>query len=190
MSCIKNNCRSPYSSFVVDNIHAVVPGECNIGALRQLLSFFEHRAPNIDSVHSPILNASVHKRTLDKMLGGNVVYAFCAHSANSQEEFDKLGLAGKLLCARCKRFLCKRSGHNSKRVPGQKETDLECLLRHLRNAIAHGHVYVLHGGNYISVLFEDKNEKGSTTARIVCCQADLKKWRAILEEAVSSCQSE
>lgn len=186
MTCLKPKCTGSFPCFIVDGSHAVVPGECDIGNLRQLLSFFEHRAPNIDSVHSPILDESKHKPTLDRMLGGNTNYVFCAHSANTKDELAMLNLAGSVLCSRCKRFFCKRSGHDSKRLPGQKETDLECLLRHLRNAIAHGHVYVFHGGNYISVLFEDLNTNGKTTARIICCQADLRKWRAILEEAISS----
>ena len=185
MNCIKPKCGGSFPYFIIDSGHAVVPGECDIGNMRQLLSFFEHKAPNIDSVHSPILDESMHKQALDRMLGGNTNYVFCAHSANTQDELARLSLAGNVLCSRCKRFLCKRSGRDSKRVPGKKETDLECLLRHLRNAIAHGHVYVFHGGNYISVLFEDINNSGKTTARIICCQADLKKWKAILENALS-----
>lgn len=185
MDCVKKRCQRSFPVFVIENDQAVVPGECSIGELRQLFSFFEHRAPNIDSAHSPILDAQIHKQTLDRMLGGNAHFVFCAHIANTESELQKLGLDGYSLCSRCKRFLCKRSGHDSKRVSGQKETDLECLLRHIRNSLAHGHVYIIHRGNYISILLEDINNSGKTTARIICCQADLKKWKAILEKAIS-----
>lgn len=184
MACIKPSCKQNHLHFVVENDNAVVPGECDIGELRQLFAFFEHRAPNIESVHSHILAESLHEQTLAQMLRDNRSFVFCAHSVSTESELEKLGLAGNSLCSRCKRFLCKRSGHDSKRVPGQKETDLECLLRHIRNAIAHGHVFIIHGGNYISILFEDLNERKKITARIICCQADLKKWRAVLEEAL------
>lgn len=130
MTCLQPKCTGSFPCFIVDGSHAVVPGECDIGNLRQLLSSFEHRAPNIDSVHSPILDESKHKPTLDRMLGGNTNYVFCAHSANTKDELAMLNLACSVLCSRCKRFFCKRSGHDSKRLPGQKETDLECLLRH------------------------------------------------------------
>ena len=74
----------------------------------------------------------------------------------------------------------------AKRDKTRKESDLECLLKHLRNAIAHGHVYLQHGGTYIRLLFEDINDKGAITARIVCFQTDLKKWRKILQDAVAN----
>ena len=184
MICVRKNKKCSFSSFVVDDSNAVVPSECDIGDLRSLFTYFQYRSPNVDAIRSPILEAELHQETLDLMLKGNSYYVFCAHSSKTEDELIKLNLSGNILCSQCKRFLCKRSGRNSKRVPAQKETDLECLLRHLRNAIAHGHVYIIHGGNYISVLFEDRNANNRITARIICCQADLKKWRSILEDAV------
>lgn len=186
MDCIKTYCKKAFPHFVVENDYAIVPGECDIGELRKLFAYYEHRAPNIESVHSPILARNLHTQVLKKMLHDNCSFVFCAHNAGTELELQKLGLHGNSLCARCKRFLCKRSGHNSKRVPEQKETDLECLLRHIRNAIAHGHVYIIHGGNYISILFEDLNNQKKITARIICCQPDLKRWRDILQEMLSS----
>lgn len=184
MVCVRKGKKCCCSFFVVEDNNAIVPGECDVGDLRALFSYFQYRAPNIDSLSSPILDEGAHQKTLELMLKKNSLFAFCAHNLKTEDELVKLNLSGNVLCSQCKRFLCKRSGHNSKRVPTRKETDLECLLRHLRNAIAHGHVYIIHGGNHISALFEDRNSDKRITARIICCQADLRKWRCILESAV------
>lgn len=53
-------------------------------------------------------------------------------------------------------------------------------MRHLRNTLAHGRFFVIHGGNHISLLFDDQNGEGNITARIICNQADLKKWKKII----------
>ena len=189
MDCITAICNKQNTLFVIDPSNAVVPSECEIGILRHLFSYFQYIAPNIDSVHSPILEASMHEEVLHQLLHDNSNYHFCAHNLITNDELKKLALEGDLICSKCKRFLCKRSGKDSKREPKRKETDLECLLRHLRNSIAHGHVYIVHGGNTIHVCFEDINPQKKTTARIVCTQAELKKWRSILVEAISSSNS-
>lgn len=169
--------------------NAIIPIECNIGKLRSLFAYFQYRAPNIDSLQSPLLSVTFHDTVLDAIRKThnrkNGEYLFCAQSADAKTEFSKQALWGTDICDRCKRFTCKRMTRKAKRDNTRAETDLECLLRHLRNSIAHGHVFVVHGGNHITVCFEDVNEKNNLTARIVCCQADLIKWRKILEDAIN-----
>lgn len=60
------------------------------------------------------------------------------------------------------------------------EDNVVCLLRHIRNAIAHGNVYYLNAGNRKFILFEDFNEKSKPTARILFSQTDLKKLKDAL----------
>ena len=187
MKCISGICNRTVSFFEVDEEHAIVPFDCEIGELRQLFSYFQYSAPNVDSLKSPYLMPDYHEDVLEQMLKGNENYHFCAHSSNTEDELRAVALSGGQVCIYCKRFMCKRMTRPAKRDNTRKETDLECLLRHLRNSIAHGHVYVNHGGNYISILFEDENDKHNVTARIMCCQADLRKWRNILEKSIKGC---
>ena len=62
---------------------------------------------------------------------------------------------------RTKGFICIRKG---------KETDYECILRHIRNSIAHNNVYYCDAGNRKFVLFEDYNKGGKFTARMLFSQ--------------------
>ncbi len=191
MNCVNGKCQRTVTYFDVDIAHAVVPYECEIGELKQLFSYFQYRAPNIDSLKSPYLAPDSHEGVLRAIINGNQDFHFCPQNANTENELEKVALRGDRVCSRCKRFACKRmTSRNAKRDASRKETDLECFLRHLRNSLAHGHVYVLQGGNYTSVLFEDENDKGNITARIVCCQADLRKWRTILEKSIKDQQEQ
>lgn len=103
---------------------------------------------------------------------------FCAHNVNLEQRLEKAELTEKPLCPKCKRLVCKRKVENN----GVKETDLECLLRHIRNAIAHGHVKYKHAGNRIYIMFEDYNPNKKLTARILIIRADLEKWIKTLKK--------
>ena len=190
MKCVKSTCPKEKKVFSLEEKAAVIPIECDVGKLRSLFAYFQYRAPNIDSLHSPLLSVDKHEKVLEAIKkthnSRNGEYVFCAHNANTESEFTQRALWGDVICGKCKRFVCKRMTNHAKRDSVRKETDLECLLRHIRNSLAHGHVFVNHGGNFISVCFEDVNDKHKLTARIVCGQADLMKWKRILEEAVES----
>ena len=188
MKCSKGICGKKKEVFSLVPEHAVIPAECEIGKLRSLFAYFQYRAPNIDSIHSPLLPVAEHDEVLQQIRATHNTklgrYVFCEQNANIETEFEKQALNGDKICDKCKRFVCKKMTRRAKRDSTRKETELECLLRHIRNSLAHGHVYVNHGGNFISVCFEDENDKHNTTARIVCWQADLTKWKKLLERAV------
>ncbi len=188
MKCISGTCSKENKNMSLAETSAIIPIDCDIGKLRSLFSYFQYRAPNIDSVHSPLLSVEKHEQVLAEIEkthnSKNGEYVFCSHTSNTEDQFSTQGLWGDWLCSKCKRFVCKRMSQTAKRDNSRRETDLECLLRHMRNALAHGHVFINHEGNYISLCFEDENEKHRKTARIVCSQADLIKWRKILENAI------
>ena len=186
MKCILSKCNKKIQPFHLGNENAIIPAECDIGEIRKLCSYFQYMAPNIESAQSPLLDVTYHDDVLAEITKNKKEFVFCAHNDKTNKKLSELALLGNVICPHCNRFLCKRMTREAKRDKTRKESDLECLLRHLRNAIAHGHVYLQHGGTYIRLLFEDINDKGAITARIVCCQADLRKWRKILQDAVAN----
>ena len=192
MKCQHLICAKKNNNIVIEKQQAIIPAECDIGDLRKLFSYFQYRAPNIDSAHSPLLSVDYHTYVLDSMiktLKNTDSCVFKAHNSNTESCLREVALWGNQLCDRCKRFMCKRMTNKAKRDNTRKETDFECLLRHLRNSIAHGHVYIFHAGNHITVCFEDVNKDHNTTARILCTQADLKKWKSILEKAIKDTET-
>ena len=58
-------------------------------------------------------------------------------------------------------------------LKSKKETEYECILRHIRNAIAHSNVYIYQTGNRKYICFTDFNKTGKQSAMILLSQTDL-----------------
>ena len=139
--------------------------ECISDDLRRLFSFFLHQAPNIESLHFLKIPKDLHEALILRMFEErNYKYKeFCASNVRIETKLEKMGLNGDKICFLCKRFVCKKKKPEKSKP---RETELECFLRHIRNAIAHGRVYLFHGGNKIDILFEDVNATKKISARI------------------------
>ena len=62
--------------------------------------------------------------------------------------------------------------------PKAKCGEAESVLTHIRNAFAHGLTYFFDNGN---VLFEDRNNYGTITARIILKQQTLLDWITLID---------
>lgn len=181
MKCITGRCNKTVQHFVISKENAVNPQTCDIGELRQLFGFFQYKAPNTSSFQCDKLDESYHKDLFAEMTKSwkEENYKIIAHSVTYDSESVNFALFGSDLCSYCKRYLCKRL----KSKNGHRETDFDCLIRHIRNSIAHGRVFVIHGGNSIKVMFEDYDAHNNViSGRIVCNQSDLKKWRTAINK--------
>lgn len=63
--------------------------------------------------------------------------------------------------------------------PKAKVGEAESVLTHIRNAFAHGNTYFFDNGN---VLFEDKDQRGVITARMILKQKTLLDWISIVDK--------
>lgn len=177
--CVKNNCRTVVNT----NIGQILasPFENLPADIQRLFSYFLHMAPDISSVHSLKIPETLHTELFRRMMDNRHFYyqKFCCSNATIQKELEQGFLSGDALCLKCKRYVCKK---NKGKKGSPAESDLDCFLRHIRNAIAHGRVYYLHAGNRVHIIFEDTSESKNISARIVCIKADLEHWKKILEQ--------
>lgn len=177
--CITSGCNKCNKQFLQSlNIS---PFEDGTAETKKLFSYFLHTAPNIESIHSKQIPDIMHTTVFERMLESRhfKYQKFCWANAVIENELCKGFLDGDSLCLKCKRFICKKK----KAEKGTKiETNLECFLRHIRNAIAHGRVYFCHAGNRIHIVFEDVNASRKLSARIVCTKADLEYWKTVLSD--------
>ncbi len=173
INCVKQNCTC------ADN-HGIcykVPFEAKDVSLKNLFCYFLYRAPGINSAHKGYLEQERSEILLEKInekVDGKI--QFCCPNAQMKKELAKINLADNELCLKCTRAMCKRSG--SQKPP--LESDLACLLRHIRNSIAHGYVYFRKSNQKFYLLFEDYTPEGKLSAKIVCCKEDLEQWKSIL----------
>lgn len=150
----------------------ILPFKIEDERLKKIFSFFLHEAPTIESQGAMEMDEEELTKRWLKFKNGIAEIDFMCIPYNSHKgKFEKClkehGLASDCKVNRKTRtFVCKL-----KKSP---ETECQCVLRHIRNAIAHDGVFLVDTGKgkrkYI--LFEDK--KGETiSAKILLSQTDL-----------------
>lgn len=146
----------------------IIPFECKDTSLPSLFSFFLHKAPTITSASA----IDVPWRRLEKnwrsYIGSwqtNQYVFYDRDYFSSKQLLLKHGLSDDTQIERASRsFICTRSN--------AEEQDYKCVLRHLRNAIAHGHVYLTSDATRKYILLEDYIGKRKT-ALFLLRQKDL-----------------
>ena len=178
-SCVNGSCKNNVSIKFKD-FH-IIPFECKNIELQKLFSYFLYTAPNIESSFSKAIPQELHPNIFNIMIKDRhfEYYDFCSPNAVIEKKLQNACLAGELFCLKCKRFVCKMKQSEK----GKRETELECFLRHIRNAIAHGRVYFFNVKSRYHIVFEDENTSKKISARIVCIKADLEHWKRVLSDS-------
>ena len=163
--------------------HIIVPFEIEDEKLKILFSFYLHKAPTIESKSSIDLNSSMldERWTNFKNSISNIKTKFVSYSYTLDDLLKRMvdcGLDEESPVNRTTNaFVCKKKNIKKGEAP---ETECECVLRHIRNSIAHGNVYLSSTSNRKYVLFEDYNLNDKLTARILLSQTNLKKLKRII----------
>jgi len=152
----------------------VSPLASGIKDFTKLVDYFEYSAPGIDSIHAKQISDLNHETVIKKMLriAGMKRYKFLQKP--QQKTFANYDLYGENLCIKCQRMVCQKFSN---------ETDYQALIRHIRNGLAHGRIYVKKTKNQIYLFIEDFDSKRKNiTARIIITRRTLEKWKEHLEE--------
>ena len=150
----------------------IKPFEIENDKLTRLFSFFLHTAPTIDSASASIIDSGRLQRNWDTFISSVSIdcFVFLAPNCVIERYFEKYNLHNEAnINRRSKGFICKRKVNTEK--------DYECVLRHLRNAIAHSNVYMNDAGNRKYILFEDFNKTKKQSSIILLSQADLARLK-------------
>lgn len=156
------------------------PYETGIRNFTEIAKYFQYYAPNIDSVHS---YGKILGDRADKIFNKLIASAGMTKDyktlkkvkANSWNEFN---LDDEKLDFEKARMIFDVFS---------KENELGALLRHIRNALAHGNIYIWRKkskGNFIFLVDYDNNKK-KITAKIMISSYILEQWKAILENEIA-----
>lgn len=163
--------------------HRIVPFEIEDEKIRKLFSFYLHEVPTIESKSSIYLDLN----KLDQQWGSfvqavpNIKIKIVSHSYKTdkiQKCIKDLGLSDDDPVNRTTNAVFCKKKYTGKGI--ESETDCQCVLRHMRNSIAHSNVYLSNKSNRKYILFEDYNFNGKLTARILLSQTNLKKLKQII----------
>ncbi len=140
--------------------------------LVRLFSFFLHSAPTIDSATASFIDSERLKQNWASFISelSEDSYIFLSPNCSIERYIEQYNLHDNAnVNRRSKGFVCKYKDNN--------ESDYACLLRHLRNAIAHSNVYMNNAGNRKYLLFEDFNKSKRKSSKILLSQADLSRLK-------------
>lgn len=117
------------------------------------------------------------------LLQASEIQSFCMLKSNSIDEtIKKMDLYEKI-CFLHPRSVIKLDTAIEYTEDGvfkftKVEIRMNCLIRHIRNSLAHNQIYVFDND---MILLEDKNEKEGITARILIKSETLYKWMKIIK---------
>jgi len=172
--CVKCDCKNTDNKPIREYLFA--PFECDDPKICDLLAYFLHKAPDIESAHSDKIDRSIHESIYRSLIDGRHFYyeKITFYGASISVALKKCGMEGDIFCVKCKRLVCRKKS--------KEESNLDCLLRHIRNSIAHGYVYYVGDKKTKHIVFDDYNKRHNLSARIICVQSDLENWKTILNK--------
>lgn len=152
----------------------IVPFEIKDKHLTKCFSYFLHLAPSISSASSLSSKEDLNKSFIKFIEKSNIkcsYYKFYNATNIKEAQLKKYLLSDKNTVKRySKQFICCRK---------PKENEMECILRHIRNSIAHSNVY-LSDKRRKFIIFDDFNKSGKQTARILLSQTTLTILKRLL----------
>ena len=160
--------------------HRIVPFEIEYEKIRKLFSFYLHEAPTIESKSSIYLDLNKLEQRWRAFVQAvpNIKIKIVSYSYKKdkiQKCIKDLGLSDDDPVNRTTNALFCKKKDTGKGI--ESETDCQCVLRHMRNSIAHGNVYLSDESNRKYILFEDYNRSGTLTARILLAQTHLRNLK-------------
>lgn len=160
---------------ISDLLHnGILPFEIDDEKLMKLFSFFLHSAPTIKSTTAMNISEERMNRNWQNFIltvFNEENYTFLNAQNPIEKYFEKYGLNdANEIKKRTHGFICKYKDTNEK--------DYVCFLRHIRNAIAHNHLYYINAGNRKFIMFDDFNDNTKKqNARILLSQTDLQRLK-------------
>lgn len=125
-------------------------------------------------------------KTLEDLLSANAgIDEFCMiRSTTIKDTLIAMGLSGSHICVEHPRavmlrdYSVKISENEEFTFDPNKESRINCLFRHIRNALAHGGTYFFDNG---TMIIEDFNNKNTISAEILIPQQSLIDWIGIVD---------
>ena len=164
------------------NYHELLktPFDTGIGHFTDIAKYYLYYAPSIDSAQTVgQLNDLEADSILQTMIAQSYIDKKKARFLKKVQptSWVTIDLSEDELDFEIPRFICDKYSN---------ENDLHALLRHIRNAFAHGYLYVWkkQSGNYIFLIDFDPGKK-KPTAKIMISFSILQQWKNILEAKVA-----
>ena len=155
------------------------PFETKIKNFSHVAKYFLYYAPNIDTAHSV---GKIEGKQAIEVYNQMILYAnMKKHSKVMQKiqlnSWKSQDLSEEILDFEKPRMIINRYSN---------ESELSALLRHIRNALAHGNLYIWRKNTGDCIFMIDYDcKKMRTTAKIMISFKILEQWKTILENEIA-----
>ncbi len=153
----------------------IIPFEVDDIKLIKIFSFFLHLAPTIESSSATNIPESKLNNNWNEFIQKfNKNSYYFIHPDDKIENYINQSCLNNnsVVNRKTKGFICKRKNIHEK--------DYECILRHIRNSIAHNNVFLFDARHRKYILFEDFNNRKNKNAIILLSQADLNRLKKVI----------
>lgn len=167
--------------------------------LKLVMDFFLFNAPTIKNSETQTVNTfgqvslkyygwtgpSLMSKLESYLLSSSGIERFCIIKAdNINLTLREMSLSGNHICITHPRAVMQQNcsctiNEDGSTTIEQKETRMECLFRHVRNAFAHNMVRRFPNGN---ILLEDQIKKNKPSSRILLPERALIEWANIVSK--------
>lgn len=155
--------------------YRVIPVKSGVKDFNNLVEFYLYTAPLIDSALSQgDIDEADQEDMLLKILRSVSLKNDIFLKRIKEKSFEIRGLSGDSIDFSHQAIVCHRMSN---------ETELHSLLRHIRNAMAHGNVSIYQKKYVCLDDFDSEKNGGKHTARIVVSVENLKLWKTILSKS-------
>mgnify|MGYP004540072343 CR=1 FL=1 len=155
------------------------PFKTGIRNFTSIANYFLYYAPNIDSAQS---SGKVSEKRADVLIQSMIDQAGLKNRTKilkkiQPHSWNFCGLDKDILDFENSCFVIDKYG---------SESNFQALIRHLRNALAHGYIYVWkkEKGNYIFFADFDQKKK-KFTAKILVSMKIMECWKALIENEIA-----
>lgn len=155
------------------------PFDTKIRNFTSVFKYFMYYAPNIDSCQSVGRIENSDDILNDMLRNANMKRKSKFLAKIQPSSWRNYGFESDILDFEEPKMLCHKM---------KNESQLTALLRHIRNALAHGYLYVCNkkgNRNYILLVDYDSG-RNKCTAKILVSMQILETWKAILENVVAT----
>lgn len=158
--------------------YRISPSDNQCAKLRKVFDYFQYKAPDIDSPLSSHMDDRIDQKLLVEELV-SMAKVKCGNVHICDRRSFKMELKELNLVDFSKPYIYCHKRTN--------EGHLTCILRHCRNALAHGNVFVKFLRNNTQICLQDldvdrRTGKKTASALIVINKASLERWMKRIKE--------
>ena len=153
--------------------YRLVPTDRKAGPLRTIVDFFLYRAPGIDAATASRPISPEKVPALVQRIRNDAHVSIENYKVCSRHVYRLTSNEMAIADFSARFIYCHKR---------QKENEIQAILRHVRNALAHGNLFVKFLKKDTRIIFLDYDTDRTPSAKLIINKATLERWIKVLSD--------